>query len=979
MATIGRSGARAASSAGRVSHDSDLLRDELQRAVSHRYQIGDEIGRGGMAFVYQGLDTSDGRAVAFKVLRHEFAVTRPSRFLREIRLLTQLHHPGILPLLDSGHTETLFYFVMPLAEGETLQARLEREPQLPLELVRSIVSQVAAALDYAHEAGVVHRDIKPSNLFLCGSQVLLADFGIAKDVTPRDGESTTSTGMVVGTAMYMSPEQADGDLRPDHRADIYSLGCVTYQMLVGEPPFAGPNPQAVLARHRATPAPSARLIRPGLPRGVDSVVRKALAKSPADRYQRAGEFASALSDPVKLAEAVREEETEEHPVGRRLGPLAALLAIVVAVAWLLLRGGPPLNPNKVVVFPMGENPPGASSEGTGVEVGLMIGTALEYTEPLEWIDGLPLLDTRLRSDVGLLTAADARRITRSAGAQWYVDGTVVRRKDSVTVVVRLNDAGGDSVVGRASSTRIAPEAAQAGLAAVNNLLPKLLAPGQRIGDLSALSERHPAAVASWLQGEREYRRFNFAGALDFQRRAVARDSALAVAALRGAQAASWLDDMTEAAALSKAALLHASFLPPRMADFARGLNAFLIGQADSAVYWLTLTLQESPDWTEAHMALGEVYYHLLPTIEGSYDSLAESEFILAAADTGFSPPRFHLAEIAIRRRSPEAAELAVQEFMRRVQDDASNAELLTMLACVRGGRKAVEWSHVAAAMPLEALRAAKMLSAGGAFPGCGEDGLRAVFHNDSVSLGNRWGAFLGLQGLLAAQGRTTELRAVIDSAVGLGIDLAPQLYLLDALAGVDVNSEAAAVAKRLSRETTNKKTLPFTLWLLGAWHARNGNRAATDTLRLALIARSVATDDPRVKRFARVLGARLMLLDGDSAAAIAALRAELGVGSREVLEWDIGPPLAADRLLLAELLLARGQPGQAMSVAGVFDHPTPAVFLPFLPASFVLRRRAALALGREKDARRFESRLGALGHAAYPAHSSSPSTEGRAP
>lgn len=961
MATIGRSGAGAASSAGRVSHDSDLLRDELQRAVSHRYQLGDEIGRGGMAFVYQGLDTSDGRAVAFKVLRHEFAVTRPSRFLREIRLLTQLHHPGILPLLDSGHTETLFYFVMPLAEGETLQARLEREPQLPLEQVRSIVSQVAAALDYAHEAGVVHRDIKPSNLFLCGSQVLVADFGIAKDVTPLDGESTTSTGMVVGTAMYMSPEQADGDLRPDHRADIYSLGCVTYQMLVGEPPFAGPNPQAVLARHRATPAPSARLIRPGLPRGVDSVVRKALAKSPADRYQRAGDFASALSDPVKLAEAVREEETEEHPVGRRLGRLSALLAVAVVVAWLLLRGGPPLNPNKVVVFPMGENPPGAGSEGTGVEVGLMIGTALEYTEPLEWIDGLPLLDTRLRSDVGLLTAADARRITRSAGAQWYVDGTVVRRKDSVTVVVRLNDAGGDSVVGRASSTRIAPEAAQAGLAAVNYLLPKLLAPGQRIGDLSALSDRHPAAVASWLQGEREYRRFNFGGALQFQRRAVAKDSLLALAALRGAQAASWLDEIPEARALAQTTLRHVALLPPRMADFTRGLHAHLEGQADSAVHWLTLALQRSPDWIEAHMALGEVYYHLLPAVEGLHDSLAESEFMLAAADTGFTVPLFHLAEIAIRRGSPEEAAKRVANFARHVQDNPTRTQLQAMLACAHDGRQAVNWRRVTAVLPVEALRAAQMLAVGGAFPGCAEDGLRSVFYNDTLALGYRWGAFLGFQGVLAAEGRTTELSRVVDSAVAGGMDLATQLYLLDALAGVKVEKEASGVAEQLAREGLGKPR-PFTLWLLGTWYARNGDSAATSDVRKELARRAAETKDPWIARYHDALSARLKLLGGDTTAAIEQLRHVLSAGRRERLDWDVGESLAPERLLLAELLLSRGQAAQAMSVAAAFDHPAPAVFLPFLPASLILRQRAAVALGEKKEARLLQNRLTALGH-----------------
>jgi serine/threonine protein kinase len=975
-----RSGAPDTVGVGPVSHDSDELREELQRAVFPRYQVGDEIGSGGMAFVFKGWDTVDRRAVAFKVLKHEYTtVLGPTRFLREIRLLTQLHHPGILPLLDSGHTETLFYFVMPLVEGETLQARLKREPQLTLEVVRQVVSQVAAALDYAHDAGIVHRDIKPSNLFLCGDQVLVADFGIAKDLAPPEEESATSTGLIVGTALYMSPEQADGNLLPDRRADVYSLGCVAYQMITGEPPFTGPTPRAVLARHRSMPTPSARVVRPDLPRGVDAVIHKALTKSPADRYQRAGDFAAALSDPAKLAAAAREAESEEPTRRRRwLVPMALVMAVAAAVSAVWLWPHHPLDPNKVVVFPMGESPPEANSSGAGTEVALMIGSALEYTEPLEWIDGLPLLEAPQRRDIALLTAADSRRITHRAGAKWYVDGTVLRRGDSVTVVVRLNDASGDSVVGRTSATRVAPEAAHAGLAAINTLLPGFLSPGQRIGDLSALGDRHPAAVATWLQGEREYRRFNFATALDFMRRAVAADSALAVAALRGAQAASYLDNMPEAAALAQSALRHVSLLPPRLADFARGLDAYLTGRADSAVQWLTTALKRSPQWTEAHMTLGEVYYHLLPSVAGSYDSLAEAAFSLAAVDTGFLPPRYHLAELAIRRGNPQSAEQAVQGFLERVHDDSRRAQLLPMLTCVRDGRKAVEWRRIAVRTPLESLEAAKMLAAAGAFPGCAEDGFRAVFQNHAAPLGYRWGAFLELQGLLAAEGRITELRALVDSAVANGLDDARLLYLLDALAGVSVEPEASAEAVRLAGQGTDKPP-PFALWLLGVWHTRNGNRAGTEAISSAISARATRTHDPWAARFAEVLGARLMLLAGDTAGAIGRLRPALGLGRKDVLNWSLGESLAPDRLLLAELLLARGQPAEAIAVAGVFDHQAPAVFLPFLPASLMLRQRAALTLGRKSEARRFQERLVALGQSDDPTRGSTPSSTTEAP
>lgn len=964
-----------------MSTDSDDLREELRRAVSTRYEVEQEIGRGGMSFVFQGRERASGRAVALKVLRREYASTLgPARFLREIRLHSQLHHPGILPLLDSGHSDNLFYFVMPLVEGETLEARLHREPQLTLDMVRSVVTQLAAALDYAHDAGVVHRDIKPSNLFLAGEQVLVADFGIAKDLLPPDGEITTSTDVVVGTVMYMSPEQADGRAHVDRRADVYSLGCVTYQMLAGEPPFTGPTTLAVIARVRAMPAPSARVLRPELPRGVDVVVRKSLAKSPADRYQRAGDFARALTDPAQLAAAARAAEAEEPSSLRARWAAGAVVALVAMALLFFFLPGQPLDPNKVVVFPLGVTPAEASQEGTGTVVALMIGTALEYTDPLEWIDGLPRLTTRLRNDANLLTAAEARRISRGARARWYLDGTVVRQGDSVTVVLRLNDARGDSVVGRASASRLAPEVAQAGLEAVNQLLPRLLAPGQRLGELSALADRRPAAVAAWLQGEREYRQFDFAAALAFQQRAVQEDSALAVAAIRGAQAAHWLNEGPEAGVLAEVAVRHLSLLPGRMAPFARGLHAYLSGQADSAVHWLGQALGSSPQWTEAHMALGEVYYHLLPMTAGPLDSLAQVEFTAAAVDSGFSPARFHLAELALRGRDTTRAKRAVNDFLRLAQDEASTdqrAELLLMLRCRTGGRKGVDWQSVAREAPLDALSAAKLLSGGGAFPGCAEDGFRSVFDDPAASLGYRWGALLGLQGILAAEGRTSELRVLVDSAVVLGLALANQLYIVDALAGLPVEAEAGQVVADLPAAPADQ-TPAFVWWLAGVWRGRAGDMAGLDGMRQALAGRARSTDDPRTERLVESLDARLLLLQGDSAAAVGRLRRLLETARQSDLDWGISQSLAPDRLLLAQLLLARGEPGEAIAVAAVFDHPVPAVFLPFVPASLELRRRAAVAMGQEHQARGYIDRLAALG-ATHQAGSVSLSSTAEAP
>ena len=943
---------------------SDGLREELRSAVSPRYQVENEIGRGGMAFVYRGCDTADHRPVAFKVLRPEFATAMGSvRFLREIRLLAQLHHPGILPLLDSGGADHLFYLVLPLVEGETLQARLEREPQLTLDLVRSVVTQVAAALDHAHDAGIIHRDIKPSNLFLVGDRVLVADFGIAKDLVPREGDITTSTDLVVGTVPYMSPEQTDSHAHADRRTDVYALGCVAYEMLAGEPPFTGPTRQAVLTRIQLTPAPSVRLLRPELPRGVDAVIRKALAKSPADRFQRAGEFASALSDPVQLEAAARlaAAEAGEHPRRRPwLWVAAAALAVLGAVLAMVLMPHRALDPNKVVVFPLGETPVEASREGTGAMVALMIGSALEYTEPLEWIDGLPRLDERVRRDAGALTATEARRIARNAGARWYLDGTVVRRGDSATVIVRLNDARGDSVVGRASGTRGVLQAAQAGLDAVNQLLPRHLAPGQRVGDLSALADRRPAAVALWLQGEREYRSFNFARALEFERRAVKEDSALAVAAIRGAQAANWLNDTEEASALADAAVRHLALLPGRVAPFARGLQAYLSGATDSALVWLERALAASPEWTEAHMSLGEVYYHLLPTTEDPLDSLAKIEFIAASTDSGFSPPRFHLAQLAIRSGDTARALLAVNDFLRLAGNAGSRgqrAELELMFECARAGRNGVEWRRVAR-VALDVLSAAKQLAGGGLYPGCAEAGYRDVFDDTTGSMGDRWGALVGLQGVLAAEGRLSELKAVIDSAVVGGFGPARYFYVLDALAGADLAPEASSVA---ASTIDDAKAPASALWLAGEWYARGGDRLRARVIRDSLASRAARDPGNGIEHYVTVLDARMALLQGDTSATIAALQSVLGAGPQRDLDWGIGASLASDRLLLAQLKLARREWREAIRSATVFDHPIPAVFLPFVPASLELRRAAAEALGEPREARVYMDRLAALG------------------
>ena len=275
----------------------DLL-DRLRTALADRYTFDREVGRGGMATVYRALDRKHDRPVAIKVLHPYLAVNLgPERFLREIQIAAQLQHPHIVPLYDSGQAGDLLYYVMPYVEGESLRQRLEREQRLPIEDALHLGRAVATALDYAHRHGVVHRDIKPENVMLHEGEAVVTDFGIAKAVTAAAASTLTQTGATVGTPAYMSPEQAAGAAELDGRSDVYSLGCVIYEMLSGRTPFTGPTAQAIIAQCFTQPPPPLRGSRGDLPEWLEPVVLKALAKDAGDRFVTAAQFAQALKAP----------------------------------------------------------------------------------------------------------------------------------------------------------------------------------------------------------------------------------------------------------------------------------------------------------------------------------------------------------------------------------------------------------------------------------------------------------------------------------------------------------------------------------------------------------------------------------------------------------------------------------------------------------------------------------------------------------
>ncbi len=340
----------------------DPLFQRVARALAGRYTVVRELGRGGMATVYLATDAKLARAVAIKVLA---PATRehlgPERFQREVQLAARLSHPHIVPVFEADEADGCLYYVMEYVEGESLADRLRREGSLPLEAAVRIAAEVGDALQYAHERGIIHRDVKPGNILLARGHAVVTDFGIAKSTTgPAGVDSLTATGITVGTAHYMSPEQAAGDRRLDARTDVYSLAAVLYEMLAGEPPFTGPTAQAVMARLLTDRPRPLRTIRPELPPHIEHALAAGLAKMPADRPPSARAFVDMLVRP-----------TEERPRGagrawRRpfitvSAVFAALVAIVGAAVWGNVTGwwagsggGVPAPPSGMVLVPGGE-------------------------------------------------------------------------------------------------------------------------------------------------------------------------------------------------------------------------------------------------------------------------------------------------------------------------------------------------------------------------------------------------------------------------------------------------------------------------------------------------------------------------------------------------------------------------------------------------------------------------------------------------
>ncbi|MGE0554937.1 MAG: protein kinase [Gemmatimonadales bacterium] len=586
--------------------------ERLATALADRYRVERELGQGGMATVYLAEDLKHHRPVAIKLLRPELAAALGGeRFVREIETTAGLNHPHILGLFDSGQAGDLLYYVMPFVDGESLRARLDRERQLPLEDAVRIAREVAEALGYAHGRGIIHRDIKPENILLHGGHAIVADFGIAKAVTEAGGETLTRTGMAIGTPHYMSPEQATAG-PVDARSDLYALGAVLYEMLAGEPPYTGASGQAILAKGMMEPVPRVSVVRQTVSPGLERVVTKALAKSPADRFGSA----AALLEGLRASE--RAGPAEAHRSGwssrTRAGAIALVATVVAVGGYLWSREAPATAPpelalDRIAVAPFSVN--GASDLAyLGHGMVDLISTKLDGAGGLVTVSPRAIIAVIDGERIDPADTTAGERVARRLGAGRYVTGSVTEAGGRIQLTAFMHRT---AAPGSAPFRTVAEGRTESLFELIDSLARKLLngvLPDSvaRLEKLATTVKTSLPALKEYLRGEQLIAAGQYRDGYAAYDRAIAQDTGFALAYYRKSLVSEWIDAEDVRSAADQASE-RADRLSPRDRSVVAALRMRRRGESSAAERAYLTHLHKWPDEVEALVQMGEILFH----------------------------------------------------------------------------------------------------------------------------------------------------------------------------------------------------------------------------------------------------------------------------------------------------------------------------------------------------------------------------------
>jgi TolB-like protein/Flp pilus assembly protein TadD len=682
----------------------DALKERLQIVLGDVYHVERELPAGGMSRLFVATERSLERDVVVKVLPPELASeVSAARFQREMSLAAHLQHPHILPVLSAGSRDGLLFYIMPYVRGESLRDRLRREGRLPIADAARILGEVAGALAYAHDRGVVHRDVKPENVLLEAGHAVLADFGIARamagDDRPTTGERLTATGVSLGTPGYMAPEQIVGDSAVDARTDVYALAVVGYEMLAGTAPFDRPSTRAALAAQFAAPPPSVKTLRPDTPAHISDAIDRALNNDPAARPATGAEFLQSLG---ATAAPAAPAGPMSPPSGvswasRRTAALLAAALVLAAAGWGIwrLRQPPvaPISASTVAVLPFAASGPASLSYlGTGMVD--LLSTTLDGAGDLHSVDPRAVLAAASRVVPTALDVSHAQAIARQLGAGRFVLGSVVGASGHLRASATLYEGSSGTAIVRASTDGDTSDV----FGLVDRLAAQLITsghtgPSARITKLASVTTQSLPALKAYLEGETAMRENNFHPAIAAFQRAIAADSTFALAYFRLSIAQEWVTHTVDAAWAAEQAVRLGEHLSPHDRQLLAGLNASRRGDIPEATRLFRSLLTTYPDDYEAWWQLGELQFHSAPVV-GMPLADAEPAFRhVLDLDPQSEPALVHLARIAaaggrraaldsLAARSLAAAPTGDRSFEMRIDRavmDGDSATFATLL------------------------------------------------------------------------------------------------------------------------------------------------------------------------------------------------------------------------------------------------------------------------------------------------------------